>query len=532
MKLHLLRKLQQAMLFVLVILLAAEPILVASSPQLHETQQEEIETFASRYASHTNTGEASIHIGSLGDLIGLLPFMQGVGGASFLADAAAAVMKALFKNADTVFKAVLNGLKLTDAFNVIIDFLKVTGNYIGSSIGNSLSEAVQFLQNLFTGGFKLWDNFVAFVKRVGMARLLSWGFDESSLLVGGIIRRGSSLSDEAVRAVDKIGDELFAAGIKLSDDAADGLALAAKSLNSRELQIFTDALRQNGPEHLETILTAYKNFGSQTRTGAEKIAQKLGGENFAQLMSKFATNNGDADQVFRILGNTNISKDALTIAMKQSPDAVHALSFWKVDFLNDDGLAKALAARAGKDADSLTIINNWTLGRPPTLEELQQVGINSRDGIGNAFALGKNEGYGAGFAQFARQNKLQFYYTHPEVSDRVFWVFADQADRDAAYWAINKAAIDGANGPVDRGMNLLSQKPPDLSPLEEQRELDALKAIWSNKSDAEIKAIFNLQPTDGMPFRFREFQLLYGNDYQYTFDPNTGNFFFFLPGLN
>ncbi|MCI0551872.1 MAG: hypothetical protein L0287_13030, partial [Anaerolineae bacterium] len=102
-------------------------------------------------------------IGSLGDLVALLPFMQGVGGASFLADAAVAVIKALFKNADIVFKAVLNGLKLTDAFNVIIDFLKVTGHYVGSSIGDSLDEVIQFLSDLFTGGFQLWDNFVEFV---------------------------------------------------------------------------------------------------------------------------------------------------------------------------------------------------------------------------------------------------------------------------------------------------------------------------------------------------------------------------------
>jgi hypothetical protein len=338
-----------------------------------------------------------------------------------------------------------------------------------------------------------------------------------------------SLSDEALTALKSVADDLVAAGVDLSDDAAQGLGLAAKGLSSNELRAFANTLKANGPEHLETILTAYKNFGTTTREGAEKIAQKLGGENFATLMSKFAANSGDADQVFRILGNTNISKDALQIAMNQSPEAVHALSFWKVDFLNDSNLAKKLALRAGEDADSLAIIKNWTLGRPPTLEELQRIGRNSRDGIGNAWGLGKNSGYDQGYVKFARENDLRFYFTHPDVSARIDGVIVDQAEKDAAYWAINKEALDGANGPIDQGMNFLSQKNPLLA-SNDKSEINALEAIWAGESEDVIKAKLGLQPNDSMPFRFREFHLLFNNDYQYTIDA-AGNFFFLLPGL-
>ncbi|MCI0614362.1 hypothetical protein L0244_15355, partial [bacterium] len=376
-----------------------------------------------------------------------------VGGASFLADASVAVIKALFKNADIVFKAVLNGLKLTDAFNVIIDFLRVTSHYVGSSIGDSLDEVIQFLSDLFTGGFQLWDNFVEFVKRVGAGTLLLMGFDEGSLLVGGIIRRGSSLSDEALRALDSVGDNLAKAGIKLSDEAADGLALAAKSLNSQELQIFTDTLRKNGPEHLETTLTAFKNFGTLTRAGAENIAQKLGGKNFAELMSKFASNPGDADQVFRILGNTNISKDALVIAMSQSPEAVHAFSFWKTDFLNSD-LAIELAKRSGKDATVLARIselkNLTSLRSPEALAKISEIAANSIHGNGSRFVIGvwdETLEYSGGYVDYARRHGGLYYNSHQNVYNDLLSKFPKE-EVDEYLWKVNQNVLSEpiANG--------------------------------------------------------------------------------------
>jgi len=181
-------------------------------------------------------------VGSIGDLIALLPFMQGVGGASFLGDAGAAVLKALFKQVPAIH-GILNGLKLMEAFNVILDFLKVAGHYIGSSIGSSVDEVVQFLQNLFTGGLKLWDNFVAFVRRGGVDLLLKLGFDEGSLLVGRILNLGLNLSDEALAATKKIGSELAEAGIDLTDDAAKGLGDAVDVLGeSKARKLLTTCL--------------------------------------------------------------------------------------------------------------------------------------------------------------------------------------------------------------------------------------------------------------------------------------------------
>ena len=248
-------------------------------------------------------------IGSLGDLIALIPFMQGIGGASFLGDAAAAVIKALFRNADIVFKAVLNGLKLTDAFNVILDFLRVTSHYVGSSIGYTLDEAIQFLQNLFTGGLNLWNNFVTFVRRVGAGTLLLMGFDEGSDLVGAILRRGGSLSDEALRMVDNIGDDMFKAGIELSDEAKDGVGVLAKNVDPEEALGFSDelmalcgaigygrstakmarlALASSSSDCVNQVVQIIGEMDEVAQQGLNKLCKSIGGDNMAALAKKYS----------------------------------------------------------------------------------------------------------------------------------------------------------------------------------------------------------------------------------------------------
>jgi hypothetical protein len=182
-------------------------------------------------------------IGSLGDLIGLIPGLQGIGGASFLGDAASAVIKTLFKNADTAFRLVLDALRLEDAFDVVLDLVKTVIHFVGGSLGSARDEVIAFLRELFEGGLRFWDNFVAFVRRAGTGLLLELGFDEGSLLVGGILRRGGSFTDNALRAVDNIGDDVAEAGIRLSDEAADGVGDAVNALGEgKTRQVFSACL--------------------------------------------------------------------------------------------------------------------------------------------------------------------------------------------------------------------------------------------------------------------------------------------------
>jgi hypothetical protein len=492
-------------------------------------------------------------IGSLGDLIGLLPFMQGVAGASFLADASVAVIKALFKNAEPVFKAVLNGFKLTEAFDVIIDFLKVTGNYIGSSIGTSLGEAIQFLQSLFTSGFKLWDNFVEFIKRVGADTLLNMGFDEGSLLVGGIIRRGGTLTDAGLRAVDNIGDELFAAGIRLSDEAKDGLGHATKILNETELRSLMQKLG-NGDENLiNTYLTSLQRISLDSdvflKTGSLK--NKIGVDNLAKLMTKYASNPDDLDlakYIFGVLGDPAVSTDAVRTAMSQGPEAAKALSFWNMSMLSNSYIAKELAQRAGKDAIALGKLDELLSLGPLDLDNLandpaakrliEEIAANSTHGSGNIFVLGRFQEYDGGYVLYGRYLESvgtgsHYYHSHPEIYNNIVNRFPNAADRNKLLWAINEQALNvpTANR-VPFEYSLFDADAPDETVINDLwKKGEELRA--NGASDVAIEAEFDIIIKSAydqtIPGRMKELKLLFFKGYEnITLDADS-NLFRIIP---
>lgn len=179
-------------------------------------------------------------IGGLGELLALIG-LEPAAGAAFLGNAASKVMKGLFKLADEFAQFVLNSLKLKQAFNVILEFLEVAFRGV-SNLGGSLDEVIDFVRKLLTGDFKLWDNFIAFSRRVGADTLVKMGFDEGGDLVGRILRQGADLSDEALRAVDDVGDALATTGARLGDDAADGLGFVATNLDETGTKRFVDAI--------------------------------------------------------------------------------------------------------------------------------------------------------------------------------------------------------------------------------------------------------------------------------------------------
>jgi len=180
----------------------------------------------------------------IGESLALIPGLQIAAGA-FIGGAVASVVKLLFNGAEEGIKIILNGLRLADAFDVIVDLVKVVSNYITTYFTTaiqSLNDAIQVLDNILRDGFNLWSYFVAFVERVGAARLLSWGFDEGSLLVGRILNLGVDLSDEALMALKSVADDLAAAGVNLSDDAAEGLGKLAKTMDGGEFHRFMNTL--------------------------------------------------------------------------------------------------------------------------------------------------------------------------------------------------------------------------------------------------------------------------------------------------
>jgi len=222
-------------------------------------------------------------IGSLGDLIGLIPGLQGIGGASFLGDAASAVIKTLFKNADTAFRLVLDALRLEDAFDVVLDLVKTVIHFVGGSLGSARDEVFALLRGIFEGGLRLWDNFVTFVRRAGTGLLLELGFDEGSLLVGGIIRRGGDFTDDIIPVVDKIGDDAFEAGVRLTDNAGDGLVPLGRHLRPDQLEAMAEAI---GPDDIEGVLSFIRTLDTSAEAGFSRLARNVDAGELGVLLAK------------------------------------------------------------------------------------------------------------------------------------------------------------------------------------------------------------------------------------------------------
>jgi hypothetical protein len=531
------KTLQKSIILVLVFLLAMEPVLVAASPQLHEPRQKEIETFASRHITQVNTGEISFHM--------------------------------LFQNADVTFKGILNGLKLTNAFEVVVDLVKVVSTYITTTI-HSLNDAIQVLQDILSGGLRLWDDFTTLVKRVGATRLISWGVNDSTFLVGHILRllgTSVSLSDEALTALKSVTDDLVAAGVDLSDDAAQGLGKMAKSMERDQFQRLVNAVGNtcdvgminhaskrtritkatfsgSGTCLPATIFTSYKNFDDETLTALKKMAERVEFNDFTELLAKYATDPDNLDRakyIFNVLGNPAVSTNAVKKATEQGPEAAEAFSLWAKDFpdgpilangqpiLENENVAKALALRAANDAKAIKILREWN-GAIDNLD-IEGLAVNSTVGNNMLFGLGAgpinelNSPYVDGWVQFSISRNANFYITNPEVSDLVKKLVPNKTQQDAVFWSINEAALIRDGGPIATRSNFIYQIATN-----NDKDVEVMIAVWSNASDTQIKNILGItDPQKDVPFRVKELRLLFDNHYRFEEQLDGNVLLYFKP---
>jgi hypothetical protein len=103
-------------------------------------------------------------------------------------------------------------------------------------LGSSLDEAVGIVQEVFTGATRIWDDFGALTARAGPDLLLELGVNRGSLLAGRILRQGTELAPETMRAITNIGndlDEISDIG-KLSDEAAEGLGRVTNDMGESQ----------------------------------------------------------------------------------------------------------------------------------------------------------------------------------------------------------------------------------------------------------------------------------------------------------
>jgi hypothetical protein len=318
---------------------------------------------------------------SLGDVLALLG-LEPIAGVSFLGDAASAVIKGLFKYADEAAQFVLNSLKLKQAFNVILDFFKLTLKSVGD-LGGSLDEVLEFLKKLFTGDFKLWDNFITFVRRVGADTLVKMGFDEGGDLIGRILRAGADLSDEAIQVVDEVGDGLASVGVRLGDDAAEGLGALGRVFDGSRFGRVVDGIggacgfaginfgvakfakiRMAGvcdPDLFQKVLANVNDWDDIAHSGFQKVTNNIiADDRLGRLLANYADDPASLGNALGFLGKSEVDDIVVAYGIKNADEI--------------DGFVDLVSR--GYDEDLLQRITRTVDGESPALvSRLENNGI-------------------------------------------------------------------------------------------------------------------------------------------------------------
>ena len=416
-------------------------------------------------------------IGSIGDIAALFGISLGVAAASFVADVSSAVIRALFKNPELTvlaFRVILDSLPLADNFRIMREIITTALVKVGSN-----------LDEIGTTIRAFWDDLGSFVINA-RGKLLKLGINEASLTVGKIYKLVPDLSETTIELLHGIVADLLEQGIKLSPEAAEGLGKLARELGEDDLPKLMKKLGTTS-SLTDKVLASYKLFDADMLAGSKKIANAIGAENLGELMLKYANDpnavsnaNSAAKRIFGKLGKV-ADPEAIKIAASKGPEAVNALSYWDEALLgtNKKEVAKALANRAGKDAETIAMLEKWVAeGGSLDITKMAQ---NSTFGNSNKFVIGKwpDEysalGFDSGYVKYARDINANYYASHPQVFEMINSKYAgDIAQCDELLWSINQKALQG---PVNAGKKFEYSLHAFTEQADIDKDLDAIRAI-------------------------------------------------------
>ncbi|MFP3853199.1 MAG: hypothetical protein ACLFWD_02775 [Anaerolineales bacterium] len=269
---------------------------------------------------------------SLGELLVIFGWTAPIAVGSVVGDASSAVLKIAFRNADNLVRGAVDALGFRGAFEVAWDLVMLGSRRVLEqfpNVGSSLPETRAAFEAVFLGLDGLFADFSAFVRRVDTAGLRQ-GVSEGSVLAGRLDRLGIALSDPAFDAVRRVGDDLAAAGVRLSDEAAEGLGRLARVVDESQLRGMTSQLP---PGQIDEALGAARVWDDAAEAGFGKLA--AGGYANDDLATLLARHADDQQVLDDLLGVVDES----------------AFASWAPR--HTDGLSSLLRASGGLSADAM-----------------------------------------------------------------------------------------------------------------------------------------------------------------------------------
>lgn len=175
-------------------------------------------------------------IGSLGDILALVPGLQPVGASAAMADGLAGGFKALYRIAATKdIVDVLNHLTSFDsAFKIATGLIEATGKLFIKELNEIIrtgGNIVEFLK----GAWRSFDGLVKLLKTPG--RLVRVGVTVGGLLAGQLEAAGKAISDGLAETVIRVFDDIFENPAAKNDEVLDGLSDAVEIFGEQKTRL-------------------------------------------------------------------------------------------------------------------------------------------------------------------------------------------------------------------------------------------------------------------------------------------------------
>ena len=155
----------------------------------------------------------------------------------------------------------------------------------------SLDEVLDVLLDVL---HSVWDPFEALLKHYtsgGVNRLddlFALGFGDGGFLAGRVLKLGGEYSDDALKAIARLGDDLAEAGVKLSDEAARGLGKLVDDVGEETVWRLFQEYSDEAEEVLAIAGRSAVEFSGEATEGLARLVKHSGTEFAEEALGKVA----------------------------------------------------------------------------------------------------------------------------------------------------------------------------------------------------------------------------------------------------
>ncbi|MBN1993681.1 MAG: hypothetical protein JW953_13350 [Anaerolineae bacterium] len=180
-------------------------------------------------------------------------------------------------------------------------------NWPTGSLSEKITRVLAIINDVL---HSVWDPFVRLLKYLWeydmWDELGDIGFGEGGFIAGRALLSNGSLTPDVVRTLAHLGDDLAKAGIKLSDEAIEGLGKLARYSGNEFREGLITAIRKKNPASLEPLLVNANAWDEVAGEGFGKLARAgIDDDALSDFLIKHADDAPTSNKMLSIIGNSS-----------------------------------------------------------------------------------------------------------------------------------------------------------------------------------------------------------------------------------